>query len=308
VPRKETVNHADITTVSLLDLATCAEIERLPELGDDVAGVAYSPDGALLVSGSKGKVRVWSCVERRLLGELGDPNTVIGLLGFRADGTGLLVLAQYLPGRRVRVIWWDTVTWQAVRAFEVEASWLERVSPDGHLLVVCDTRGTVRWLSAETGELLAPAVDAHRRAIQRIAFSGDGLQAASTAMDGTVAIWDLSSFRLITSFQAHMQSANGVAFSPDGRRLATGGNGRDAVKLWDLSTRRELMTLSGQGLIQEVAFSPDGQWLVARGTPGHLHLWHAPSWEEIEAAEKESKSVPSPRQTWLRPEGSYGSE
>ena len=170
VPRKETVNDADRTTVRLLDLATGAEIERLPELGDDVQGVRYSPDGALLISGSKGKIRVWSCVERRLLGELGDPNTVIGLLGFRPERTGLLILAEYLRGT-ARVIWWDTVTWQAVRTlFEVETSWLERVSPDGRLLTLGDTMGTVRWLSAETGELLAPPVDAHRQADTAVRF------------------------------------------------------------------------------------------------------------------------------------------
>jgi hypothetical protein len=188
------------------------------------------------------------------------------------------------------VTWWDTVTWQEVRAFEVEPLWAGRVSPDGHLLAaVSDTTRTVRWLSAETGELLAPPIDAHQQAIQRIVFSGDGLQVASTAMDGTVTLYDVSSFQRIASFQAHMQSANGVAFSPDGCRLATGGNERDTVKLWDLSTCRELMTLPGQvqGLMQEVAFSPDGQWLIARGSQGNLYLWHAPSWEEIEAAEKD---------------------
>ena len=79
-----------------------------------------------------------------------------------------------------------------------------------------------------------------------------------------MAIWDPSSFKLITAFKGHMLGAHGVAFSPDGRRLATGGNGREAVKLWDLSTHRELMTLSGQGnLFSFVAFSPDDRWMAA---------------------------------------------
>ncbi|MHC4692875.1 MAG: WD40 repeat domain-containing protein [Planctomycetota bacterium] len=84
-----------------------------------------------------------------------------------------------------------------------------------------------------------------------------------------------------------MQGAHAVAFSPDGRRLATGGDGREAVKLWDVSTRRELLRLPGQGtLFSYVAFSPDGIWLAACNYwEGKLHLWRAPSWEEIEAAE-----------------------
>ena len=35
-------------------------------------------------------------------------------------------------------------------------------------------------------------------------------------------------------------------------------------------------------MISELAFSPDGQWLAACNYQGDLHLWHAPSWEEIE--------------------------
>jgi WD40 repeat protein len=83
-----------------------------------------------------------------------------------------------------------------------------------------------------------------------------------------------------------MQGAHGVAFSPDGRRLATGGNGRDAVKLWDLSTFRELLTLPGQGSeFHYMAFSTNGKWLAAFNSDGKLHLWHAPSRDQIEAAE-----------------------
>ncbi len=67
------------------------------------------------------------------------------------------------------------------------------------------------------------------------------------------------------------------------------------VKLWDMSTHRELMTLPGRGsLFYFVGFSPDGQWLAACGLEGKLHLWQAPSWEEIEAAEKKTQGSPSP--------------
>jgi WD40 repeat protein len=77
-------------------------------------------------------------------------------------------------------------------------------------------------------------------------------------------------------------------FSPDGRRLATGGSRtKDAVKLWDLAAHRELLSLSGEGKwFLHLAFSPDGSTLAATSLSGVAHVWRAPSWETIAAAEK----------------------
>jgi WD40 repeat protein/serine/threonine protein kinase len=262
-------------TVSLFDLETSEEIEQIPALGADVWTVAYSAD------------HVWSCAKRRLLRELDDPNAPVRLLHFRADGTRLLSF-----DTEGKAIWWDTHTWQAVRTFTVEPFRGAAISPDSRLLAVGARTGAVRWLNAETGELLAESRVAHRHPVVGMAFSEDRSRAASVAEDGTLAIWDSSSFQLIDVFKGHMLGAHGVAFSPDGRRLATGGGGRQAVKLWDVSTHRELMTMPGQGsLFSFVAFSPDGTWLVACNREGRLHLWRAPSWEEIEAAEKRPESA-----------------
>jgi WD40 repeat protein len=245
-------------------------------------------------AGGKGKIHVWSCTQHRLLGELHDPCTPIYPLGFRSDGRHLLSVA--LAGSN-QVTAWDTVTWQAVRPSgeDLEPATQRIVSPDGRLLAVGTMTGTVRWLDAQTGKLLAAATDSHRHKVSGIAFTGDGTRAASVAEDGTVAFWDPSSLRLIEAFKGHMQGAHGVAFSPDGRRLATGGSGRDAVRLWDLATHRApLLTLPGQGLLFEfVAFSPDGRWLAACSSDGQLHLWRAPPWDEIDAAGNPPASRPS---------------
>jgi WD40 repeat protein len=77
-----------------------------------------------------------------------------------------------------------------------------------------------------------------------------------------------------------------VTFSADGRRLAAGGDGREAVRLYDADSFLPVLTLAASGsLFQRTAFSPDGTVLAGSNEEGELHLWRAPSWEEIAAAE-----------------------
>lgn len=267
------------------DPATSEGIENLPALGfADISTVACSRDGTLLATGNQtGKIRVWSCAERRLLREVDSPQGWLLSLWFRPDGTRLLAI-----DAAGKAIWWDTRTWQTVQTLTVGPISEGAVSPDGRLLALGIVT-TLRWLNAETGELLTSTDSGHRQVIAGMAFASDGTRAASVAEDGTVALWDCSTFQRVAFFKGHMQGAHGVAFSPDGRRLATGGGNRDAVKVWDLATGRELMVLPGHGsLFSYVAFSPDGRWLAACGNEGQLHLWDAPSWDEITAAEKKN--------------------
>jgi WD40 repeat protein len=73
--------------------------------------------------------------------------------------------------------------------------------------------------------------------------------------------------------------------------LAAGSGGREAVKLWETVTWQEVLTLAGEGtMFRFVAFSPDGQTLMARNDQGLLHIWSAPSLEAIEKADAAAAS------------------
>ena len=86
-----------------------------------------------------------------------------------------------------------------------------------------------------------------------------------------------------------------VAFSPDGRRVIAGNDGKRAITIWDVNSQQEVTTLEGKGLnFSNAAFSPDGNTIGARNRNGVLHLWRAPSWAEIEATERVGPNAPSP--------------
>jgi WD40 repeat protein len=115
-----------------------------------------------------------------------------------------------------------------------------------------------------------------------LAVSPDGRLVASSGQGGAVRLFDPVKGELIATLHGHLNSAQGLAFSPDGRRLISTSSGRQAIKLWDIGTSQELLTLSGDGLPLAARWTADGNAFLA-GPP--WQVWRAPSWEEIVAVE-----------------------
>jgi WD40 repeat protein len=122
-----------------------------------------------------------------------------------------------------------------------------------------------------------------------LAVSPDGGLVSATPLDGRVLLLDPATGRLIDSLRGHLIAADRSAFSPDGRRLFSPSNGgQEAVKLWDVGTRQELMTLvSIDSTLYMARWSADGNVILA-GPP--WQAWSAPSWGEIAAAEAKEKT------------------
>jgi hypothetical protein len=74
--------------------------------------------------------------------------------------------------------------------------------------------------------------------------------------------------------------------------LISGGGGRETIKLWDVGTRQELLTLNGAGSFMDVArWSADGD-VILGGAP--WQAWCAPTFQEIERAEKDPGATTDP--------------
>ena len=93
--------------------------------------------------------------------------------------------------------------------------------------------------------------------------------------DGTIILWDMLGSFEIGSLMGHTKPVLRLAFSPDGKTLAsTASESRYSVTLWELATRREKATLTGhKHKIFSVGFSPDGQALATASYDQSVRLW-----------------------------------
>jgi hypothetical protein len=108
--------------------------------------------------------------------------------------------------------------------------------------------------------------------------------------DQTVKVWDLAAGQEALSFEGHKGSVWGVAFSSDGRRLASAGSDR-TVRVWDTATGQELLTLQGHtGPVWGVAFSPDGRRIASSGDKT-LRVWDTATGQELLALQGHTRPV-----------------
>jgi WD40 repeat protein len=146
----------------------------------------------------------------------------------------------------------------------------------GKVFLACAVFGALIWA--------APA-DAYGARVTAMAVSPDGRTFVVGYEKGGLALYDFATRKQVRDFKGHTKDVRGLAFSPDGKTLATGG---DNVRLWNPETGEQLAALEGHtegfgvwGWLRAVAFSPDGKLLASAGADGTVKLWDVAARKEI---------------------------
>jgi WD40 repeat protein len=191
---------------------------------------------------------------------------------FSADGKWLAAVTA--PDR---IVLWEPASGREVRRFPLQfpGGHALTLSADGKLLAAGDSSGQeskVRVWQTSNGEELAQLTLPRQRMPSRLVFSADGtLLAAADAHE--VRVWHVPTRKRFRLYQGHENAVFDLAFSPDGKRLAS-ASADQTIRIWETESEEEVAQLKVDNIqFQSLAFSPDGTTLVSGGSDSLLRLW-----------------------------------
>jgi len=271
--------------------------------GSDINGLAFSPDGNLVVSKTETEgLRVWRFVPEGLLEIITVPGPA-RVAFFSPDGR-LVTVSQDATVR-----FWDiTPAGNAELTAITGGGVFDGLIKDavfmagGAQLVTVGNDGLIRLWDTRTWEEVQQ-IQAHDDGLATAAISTDNRYLAvgiDREGEALTQIWDTADWQLLHVLAGHepmpgyFKGIMDVAFSPGGELLATAG-ADSLVNIWDITSGERLFTLDGHegGWVLQVAFSADGKLLATSGQNWMVNVWDVTTGERLQ-----SMSYGGPRTSW----------
>jgi WD40 repeat protein/beta-lactamase regulating signal transducer with metallopeptidase domain len=258
-------------------------------------GLAFSPDGKYIAAGGGtyrefGEVVIWEVVSGRNLAVLPASRYWVEMVAFAPDGK-TLYSAGGIRGAPGELHAWAMPPeggWRVLTAHK-NAIAFACYSRDGKLLATSSVDQTVKLWDAAGKEIAT--LTGHKGFVRKAVFSPDDKKLATSDEKGVIKIWDVETHKEQRSIDAHEHPVYGLAWSPDGKTIAScGGDWRKqiegTVKLWNAETGEgTTFALSEMRDVWNVAFSPNGKYLaVAGGGNKSVQIWDVARKEAVHTA------------------------
>jgi WD40 repeat protein len=272
-------------SVRRFEVATGKEIGPVGGHGQYISQVRLAPDGrTVATAGGDRTIRLWDIHSGKELKRLEGHEGSVRCVAFAPDGR---LLASGSDDHTIRL--WEMATGRQVRCLQGHDGDVYDIafSPDGRLLASGDyfMGGLLLWEVA-TGKLQRRLTE--DVGVMSLAFAPDGRTLAAGEMNARprfpqkpgsrIRLWDVATGKETRALDGHGSFVHALAFSPDGKTLASGGNDKQ-VRLWDPSTGRLLGQLGTyQWGAHCLAFTADGRALAVGGAAANeLELWEVAS-------------------------------
>jgi len=255
--------------------------------------LAWTPDGSTLACTINERIRIWDIRSGRL--KPFSPGRV-GALTWSSDG---MVLA--FGNRDGEILFWDTVSGQPRRSYVSHSCGSVSsvtFSPDGEFLATAGKLGTVclwdarRWQPMYKLQAYGVTADPSLGDSVLVWSPSGATLAVANDQQNTLVILDPQTGTVLDAIQESRQPTASVAWSPDGRLLATGHIGGE-VQLWDTKSRpyKSLSRFNAHtGRVNALAWAPDGNSLLSAGETA-IKQWQPETGKQLRSFEGSRDTV-----------------
>jgi WD40 repeat protein len=248
-----------------------------------VFAVAWSPRGDLVATGGAGgEIHLWEVATKRMRRTLREHRTDVNDLAFSPDGRTLVSCGDDLAIR----IWQVDSDAPSQKLRNVTLSDLNGLafSPDGRWLAAGSADHKARIWDTKTWKL-SQVLTAGASAVNRVAFSPDSRTLGISQRNGTGTLFDIESSEATVTLDPHEPSEprmGSLAFSHDGRLLATVSIEAQCINLWDSESGAIRGAIRSKGnWIHALAFSPDDRRLITAHQDGAIRMWDVETLESV---------------------------
>ena len=272
--------------VIIWDFARRERYKTLTDHQDAVTTIAFSPDGKLFATGSDDQtVIVWDAKSFEKITTLREHRGPVISVGFSPNGH---LLAAASDGGDKRTVLWETNHWTKVQELPEGTGGFGNLlfSPDSHKLSLPDGEWDLSsGQKIADGKIWAGWNHAAFSPDGRLMVKVDGtnLQFRAPARPG-----EAGDSRLIAERRVHHDNGRAVAFSPNGKWLATGAKN---IAFHDAITREIITWLEYDSIVWSLTFSPDSRWLVSTHGDGSIVIWDALERKRVGSLNGHSEAV-----------------